>query len=114
MGGAHNEERTSKSASVKIVNMGFSDGDLDAARVERLREIQRECLKAIPERTVFLAEIAAIVGLSEANKLRRWGDKAGVKYYYKVNQTTNHKKALCVSEEDAEKIIRLYHAHKNK
>jgi fumarate hydratase class II len=110
----HNAERASKSASVKIVKMNFSEDDLNDARLARLKEINDECKNLVPEKTIFLAEIASILGLSDASKIQRWADKVGATIYRKVNNTPNNKKASCVSEEDAEKIIRLYHESRHK
>lgn len=109
MATAHNAERASKSADLKVVKMELSEEDIRNAALDRLREIQRECEKTLPASTVFLSDIAEIVGVSASVHVQNRAKAIGVKTYMKRKGDRHNKPALCVSEEDAGKLIRSYY-----
>jgi hypothetical protein len=109
MATAHNEDRVTESASVKVVKMPFSEEDLRAARLARLEEIKAECEKSIPVNTVFLYDIANIIGLATTAKIKGRANKLKIKTYTRHTGDSFNKLAQCVSEEDAERIIKSYY-----
>ena len=109
MGGTHSPGGTAKSASVKVVKMNFSEDDLRSAQLARLAEIRAECERNIPDNLVHLCDLAQMLGLSETNKVTRRAKKLKIKTYLTRRGDSNNKHALCVTEADAEKIIRSYY-----
>ena len=109
MGGTHSQGGTAKSASIKVVKLNVSEDDLKAAQIARLAEIQAECERNIPTNLVHLCDIAQMLGLSETNKVTRRAKKLKIKTYLTRRGDSNNKHALCVTEEDAERIIRSYY-----
>lgn len=106
---SHNAERTAKSADLKVVKMDLSEDDINNSALDRLREVQKKCESVLPASTVFLADIADILGVPAPVDVRRRASRLGLQTYTKRRGGRYNKPALCVSEEDAEKIIRSYY-----
>lgn len=109
MAASHNAERVAKSADLKVVKMSLTEDDIQNAALDRLREIQRECEKAIPDNTVFLMDVIEMIGVSTPACVHRRAEKLGVKTYMKRRGGKFNKFSVCVSEEDAERIIRSFY-----
>lgn len=109
MAASHNALRAAKSANIKIVKMALTEEDIESASLDRLREVQRECEMALPKNTVFLIDIADIIGITNSTHIQSRAKKLGIKMHSRRRGGQHNKPALCVSEEDAEKIIRSYY-----
>lgn len=108
MEGGDHAGRTAKSAGVKIVKMNFSDDDLHQARLQRLAEIKSECEKQTPSDVVFLSELSGLLNLN-VNTISTRSKKLGITLYLKNRGGQNNKKSLCISADDAEKLIRSHY-----
>lgn len=106
MASARNEERITKSEGVKIVKMKLSEDDIRNAAVDRLREIQRELESALPASIVFLTDMADMMGFANTTPIQRRAKNMKISIYTKRQSGSKNKASLCVSEEDAEKIMR--------
>lgn len=108
MASSHNAERISKSEGVKVVKMNFTEEDLRAAKIARLEEIKAECLKANGS-VVYLTEISQIV-MMQTDSIKNKAKKLGIKIFSRNNPSSKNKPSLCISEEDAEKLMRSIYA----
>ena len=109
MGGSHHAERITKSEGVKVVKMNFSEDDLYKSRISRLTEIKKQIEKTIPENTVFLSDLVDLAGVSETTKISGRARKLNIEIYSKRRGGQHNKPGLCVTESDAEKILRSFY-----
>lgn len=107
MGQENIRNRTVESGGAEIVKMPFSENDLREAKIARLEEIKKECIKKI-ESIVFLAEISRVVGV-QTDTVKRRAQKLGMNVFSRNNPVSANKISLCVSDEDAEKLVRDFY-----
>ena len=107
MGQENIRNRVVKSRGAEVVKMQFSESDLRAAKIARLEEIKNECTRA-NESIVFLTEISRVIGMqTDTIKLR--AQKLKIKVLRRNNPASDNKMSLCVSDDDAEQLIRDFY-----
>lgn len=107
MGQENIRNRVIESRGVEVIKMQFSESDLRAAKIAWLEEIKNECARA-NESIIFLTEIAKVVGVqTDTIKLR--AKKLKIEVLRRNNPASDNKMSLCVSDDDAEQLIRDFY-----
>lgn len=105
MATTHHAGGTAQNAGVKTVTMPFSEDDLREARIKRLAEIRDEC-ERVRGKLVPLKEVAELVK-STTEMLNKICKSHGIKTTFCNRPEYGNRKYTCVSEPDAERVIKL-------
>jgi hypothetical protein len=100
MASSHHAERTAKSPSIKVLNMNFDP-------IKRLEEINQE-YQQNRGKTVFLKDVARIIGLKTYAAAQR-ARKLNIELSKKNDPDAGNIPALCISETDAERLIKAHY-----